>query len=123
MILKSKGFLRNTGHWKKHGFETFFGFEKFRKGLTARFFFGKKTGCPSPATQPVFLPNQNGLSPDSPFLYQKKNGLSLDSPFFYRKKTGCHLFLAPGGCNGAKTRPLRYLNANWCSRTWLDVQP
>ena len=28
MFLKSKGFLRNTGHWKKHGFETFSGFEK-----------------------------------------------------------------------------------------------
>ena len=31
MFLKSKGFLRNTGHWKKHGFETFSGFEKFEK--------------------------------------------------------------------------------------------
>ena len=31
MILKSKGFLRNAGHWKKHGFETFSGFEKFEK--------------------------------------------------------------------------------------------
>ena len=28
MCLKSKGFLRNTGHWKKHGFETFSHFEK-----------------------------------------------------------------------------------------------
>ena len=28
MFLKSKGFLRNTGHWKKHGFETFSRFEK-----------------------------------------------------------------------------------------------
>ena len=28
MFLKSKGFLRNTGHWKKHGFEEFSGFEK-----------------------------------------------------------------------------------------------
>ena len=28
MFLKSKGFLRSTGHWKKHGFETFSGFEK-----------------------------------------------------------------------------------------------
>ena len=31
MFLKSKGFLRNAGHWKKHGFETFSGFEKFEK--------------------------------------------------------------------------------------------
>ena len=31
MFLKSKGFLRNTGHWKRHGFETFSGFEKFEK--------------------------------------------------------------------------------------------
>ena len=31
MFLKSKGFLRNTGHWKSHGFETFSGFEKFEK--------------------------------------------------------------------------------------------
>ena len=30
-FLKSKGFLRNAGHWKKHGFETFSGFEKFEK--------------------------------------------------------------------------------------------
>ena len=31
MFLKSKGFLRNAGHWKKHGFETFSSFEKFEK--------------------------------------------------------------------------------------------
>ena len=31
MFLKSKGFLRNTGHWKRHGFETFSGFENFEK--------------------------------------------------------------------------------------------
>ena len=31
MFLKSKGFLRNAGHWKKHGFETFSGFEKFER--------------------------------------------------------------------------------------------
>ena len=31
MFLKSKGFLRNARHWKKHGFETFSGFEKFEK--------------------------------------------------------------------------------------------
>ena len=31
MFLKSKGFLRNTGHWKKHGFETFSGSENFEK--------------------------------------------------------------------------------------------
>ena len=31
LFLKSKGFLRNAGHWKKHGFETFSGFEKIEK--------------------------------------------------------------------------------------------
>ena len=31
MFLKRKGFLRNAGHWKKHGFEIFSGFEKFEK--------------------------------------------------------------------------------------------
>ena len=34
VFLKSKGFLRNAGHWKKHGFETFSGFEK--QGSIAR---------------------------------------------------------------------------------------
>ena len=28
MLLKDKGFFQNTGHWKKHGFETFSGLEK-----------------------------------------------------------------------------------------------
>ena len=31
IFLKSKGFLRNTGHWKRHGFETFSGFGKLEK--------------------------------------------------------------------------------------------
>ena len=31
MFLKSKGFLRDKGHWKRHGFETFSGFEKLEK--------------------------------------------------------------------------------------------
>ena len=31
MFLKSMGFLRNPRHWKRHGFETFSGFEKLEK--------------------------------------------------------------------------------------------
>ena len=45
MFLKSKGFLRNAGHWKKHGFETFSGFEKFEKrDNIALYSFGYQTG-------------------------------------------------------------------------------
>jgi hypothetical protein len=31
MFFKRKRFLRNAGQWKKHGFETFSGFEKVEK--------------------------------------------------------------------------------------------
>ena len=53
-----------------------------------------------------------------------KRAMSLFSVVSNSTRTSLALNVVPRNFARALLNgPLRYLNANWCSRTWLDVQP